>query len=90
VLKRKPEFDDEELCWAQKKRRVWSNTVRNLGEGGRSEKDILIIDTGGGRNDRVTSKAWKVLYRTSHKKAMSGYQDKSTPKVCPIVKRLLR
>jgi hypothetical protein len=68
-----------------KRRRIFKSTARNADNGERSKKDILIIDTGGGRNATVTSKAWKILHRTSHKTAMSGYQDKAPPKVCPIV-----
>jgi hypothetical protein len=69
VLKRKPEEDKETIC-QDKKRQLLRNEVRNMGTGEGSEKDILIVDTGGGRNAKVTSKAWKawkVLHRTSHR-----------------------
>jgi hypothetical protein len=84
VLKRKATYESEDLR-GDKKRRVFRNVVRNIENGEKSEKDILIIDSGGGRNATVTSKAWQVLHRTSHKTAMSGYQDNAPPKVCPIV-----
>jgi hypothetical protein len=84
VCKRKSTYDIENLR-EEKKRRIFSSTVRNIEHEQKSERDILIVDTGGGRNATVTSKAWQVLHRTSHKTAMSGYQDKAPPKVCPIV-----
>jgi hypothetical protein len=84
VLKRKATCENEDLR-KEKKRRVFKNVVRNIENGEKSQKDILIMDSGGGRNATVTSKAWHVLHRTSHKTAMSGYQDKAPPKVCPIV-----
>ena len=50
-----------------------------------NDKDMLVIDTGGGRNATITTRAWKVLQRTNHRTAMHGYQDKGPPKVYPIV-----
>jgi hypothetical protein len=84
VRKRKSDIC-EETGYRKKSRRMIRSNVRNVGTGETSTQDILIVDTGGGRNATVTSRAWKVLHRTSHRTAISGYQDKAPPKVCPIV-----
>ena len=47
--------------------------------------DIVIFDTGGGINSTITARAWHVFEYTSHFQQMSGYGDKSKPKLCNIV-----
>jgi hypothetical protein len=76
VLKRKATYKREDLR-GERKRRIFKSTVRNLEHEHKSGKGLLILNMGGGRNTMVTSKAWQVLHRTSHKTAMSGYQDKA-------------
>ena len=47
---------------------------------------ILIMDTGGGTNCTITKRAFYISYIIEGKKiALSGYQDRSDPKVCSIV-----
>ena len=48
-------------------------------------ENVLIFDTGGGRNGIITSRAWHVYERTSHRQEVVGYQDKSGGTICPIV-----
>ena len=47
--------------------------------------DILIFDTGGGKNPTITQRAWTVFETTSHQQEIRGYQDTSGGKICPIV-----
>jgi hypothetical protein len=56
LLTRKPE-EYKETISQDKKRKIVTNDVRNIGTGENKQKEILLIDTGGGRNARVTSKA---------------------------------
>jgi hypothetical protein len=48
-------------------------------------KDILVIDTGGGNISTVTKRVCLVLQQTNHFTDMVGYQDKSEPCRLPIV-----
>ena len=50
-----------------------------------SDQDTLIIDTRGGKLGKITNRAWKILSITNHRTVLNGYQDKSKPRVCPIV-----
>lgn len=52
--------------------------------------DILILDTGGGKNATVTSRAWHVLARTNHTMELSGYQDQGNPKQCSVVNAITK
>ena len=49
------------------------------------ESDILIFDTGGGRNGTTTRREWRVFEYTNHKQRILGYQDNGRVKVYPIV-----
>ena len=62
--------------------------VRCMGEQDKSPEgngNVLIFDTGGGRNGTITSRAWHIYERTSHRQEVVGYQDKSGGTICPIV-----
>ena len=45
------------------------------------EGDILIFDTGGGRNYNTLRRVWHVFEFNNHKQRLLGYQDKSEGKV---------
>jgi hypothetical protein len=66
VHKRKAIYEGEDSRW-EKKSRILRSIVRNMENGDKSEKDNMTIDTGGGRNAKVTSKAWQVLHHTAIK-----------------------
>ena len=42
----------------------------------KEEDDILIFDTGGGRNGTTTRIVWHVFEYKNHKQRLLGYQDK--------------
>ena len=52
------------------------------------ESDVLIFDTGGGRNGTIKRLAWNVFDYTKHKHRLLGYQDKSEEKLYPFVATL--
>ena len=37
--------------------------------------DILIFDTGGGKNRTITKQVWAVFETTNHRQEIWGYQD---------------
>ena len=41
------------------------------------EGDIIIFDTGGGRNGTTKRRAWHVFEYKNHKQRLMGYQDKN-------------
>eukprot|EP00957_Ditylum_brightwellii_P178503 13597643-Ditylum_brightwellii.AAC.2 len=47
--------------------------------------DILMIDSGGGRNSTVMSMAWYVFEKTNHKQDICGYGNKDKVRACNIV-----
>ena len=49
------------------------------------DQHVLIVDTGGGIQPTVTSKAWKITHKYNTKVSMSGYQSKDPPQECHIV-----
>lgn len=51
----------------------------------KSDTDILILDTGGGRMGTVTSRAWKILERSSLVAYLSGYQNQHQPYIHQVV-----
>ena len=56
--------------------------MENLGVD--EEKDVLIFDTGTGRNGTIKKIAWNVLEYKNHPQELCGYQDKSKGKFYPI------
>ena len=52
---------------------------------GNFNNDVLIIDTREGSLGTITERAWYVTHMTNNKNSVSGYQDRSTPRVHPIV-----
>ena len=49
------------------------------------EENILIFDTGGGRNGTITRRAWHVFKYKNNKQILLRFQDKSEGKVYSIV-----
>ena len=49
------------------------------------QNDILIFDTGGGKNPTITRRAWTIFETTNHQQEIRGYQDTSGGKICQIV-----
>ena len=49
------------------------------------EGDMLIFDTGGGRNGTITKREWHVFEYKNNKHRLLVYQDKSAQKDYPIV-----
>ena len=56
---------------------------QNSGESGNME-NIAVIDSGGGQNSTITSRAWRVFERTNHQQDIRGYGEKGM-KTCDIV-----
>ena len=52
---------------------------------GNSTNDVLIINTGRGSLGTITERAWYVTHMRNHKTSVSGYKDRSTPRVHIIV-----
>eukprot|EP00957_Ditylum_brightwellii_P023653 1785138-Ditylum_brightwellii.AAC.1 len=55
-----------------------------LEESGNME-NIAVIDSGGGQNSTITSKAWHVFERTNHQQDIQGYGDKGEMKTYDVV-----
>jgi len=49
------------------------------------DEDILILDTGGGKNSTITTSAWHVFERTNHVQEVRGYGEKGEGRTCAIV-----
>ena len=62
------------------------NKVGNISKVEKEDKSVLIVDTGGGMNCTITKRAFHIsdVYE-NHKTSLTGYQDKSGPKLCSIV-----
>ena len=52
---------------------------------GNFSNDVLIIHTERGILGTIIEPAWYITHMTNQKTSVSGYQDRSTPRVHPIV-----
>ena len=52
--------------------------------------DVLIMDSGGGKLGTVTKRAWWIESYTSERTSLSGYQDKSRPRIHPVVNAITK
>ena len=52
--------------------------------------DVLIMDSGGGKLGTVTKRAWWIESYTSERTSLSGYQDKSRPRIHPFVNAITK
>ena len=80
----------DEATGVSKGTSVITNKTRNINAKLNDTTDILIMDTGGGQNCTITKRAFYITEITNHKASMSGYQDKSNPKMCSIVNAMTR
>eukprot|EP00957_Ditylum_brightwellii_P190081 14470779-Ditylum_brightwellii.AAC.1 len=51
----------------------------------RNWEDILVVDTGGGRNSTVTKRVWHVFEKTNQEQLIKGYGSSNDGRICPIV-----
>ena len=68
----------------------FTNRARNVNQQLNDTTDVFIMDTGGGTNCTVTKRAFYVTDITNKKSSLTGYQDKSEPKLCSIVNALTK
>ena len=65
---------------------ILNHYTRNISEQLNDTTDLLILDSGGGKNCTITKRAFHINEIISGQKiALSGYQDKKDPKICSIV-----
>ena len=79
----------EEMC-LKRSQLIVQNIIRNIERKDRKPQDILVMDTGGGRNGTITKRAWRIEHYTNHCTAMLGYQDQGPPKICPVVNAITK
>jgi transposase InsO family protein len=70
-----------------KKRRLQhlNNKPRRQPDPDDNSKDILILDSGGGKRPTITKRGFRVLAHTGRETLLSGYQEDGPPKLCPVV-----
>ena len=68
---------------------AFQTLIRSIGsenvESPSDAEDIVIFDTGGGRNSTITKRAWHIFEETNHRQEIRGYQDEGAGQICPIV-----
>ena len=69
------------------RRGIGESKFNKNGKNIKNENDILIFDTGGGKNPTITKRAWTIFETTNHHQEIRGYQDNSSGKICKIVKK---
>eukprot|EP00957_Ditylum_brightwellii_P028330 2139672-Ditylum_brightwellii.AAC.1 len=58
---------------------------RDVDKGSDKGKDIVVFDTGGGRNSMIRARAWHIFERMNHHQEIHGYENDDGGKVYRIV-----
>eukprot|EP00957_Ditylum_brightwellii_P044034 3341609-Ditylum_brightwellii.AAC.1 len=51
----------------------------------RNLEDMLVVDTGGGKNSTITKRTWHVFENTNQEQLIKGYGSSDDGRICSIV-----